>query len=117
MLKDFRKLNMQQYRDEAPKGSVEYWLRYIEWLGVGNYRVIASNLRYAMRQLRKAMAQDKEPSALIDAELAEVLPFLSHKPGCGEEYFRKRTAPLGVYIEIPCTCGLAALLARFTPGK
>lgn len=58
-----------------------------------------------------------EAANLIDAELAEVLPFLGHKPGCGEEYFRKRTAPLGVYIEIPCTCGLAALLDRFTPGK
>jgi hypothetical protein len=28
-----------------------------------------------------------------------------HKEHCGDKAFRKRTEPLGVYVEMPCDCG------------
>lgn len=53
-----------------------------------------------------------EAANLIDAELAEVLPYMSHKRDC-----RKRRNGGWITAKIECTCGLAALLERFTPGK
>lgn len=37
--------------------------------------------------------------------LDEAAQAINHMPRCGEEAFRKRREPLGVYVEIPCTCG------------
>ena len=51
-------------------------------------------------------------AALIDAELAEVLPYMSHKRDCS-----KRRNGGWITAKIECTCGLSALLARFTQGK
>ena len=59
---DFRRANMQGYRDAVPKGSIEWHLRTLELAATGTGgRTPSSTVRYHIRQIRRLLVEQDKP--------------------------------------------------------
>lgn len=63
------------------------------------------------RKQRKERVAALIREELLGSELFKAAEKVNHANGCGDEVFRKRKEPLGVWVDIPCTCGVERLRA------